>query len=219
MSLFGKKQEMKKNISNVPELPELPRLPELPSINELSYEEEQLPQLPRFPNNSLGDKFSQNTIKEAISGKKEEDEVFHAEDFSEDEKRMMQKPLQRFSREDSEGYETGISTKIKTMEDSEDYEEKIPTKTKSREVPQEIVTKNYMTRKAEPVFIRIDKFEESMKIFKDIRSQVSEIENLIKNTKEIKAKEEEELVSWETEIQAIKNQIERVNQDIFSKIE
>ena len=76
-----------------------------------------------------------------------------------------------------------------------------------------------MTRKAEPVFIRIDKFEESMKIFHNIRSQVSEIENLIKNTKEIKAKEEEELASWESEIQVIKNQIEKVNQDIFSRIE
>ena len=76
-----------------------------------------------------------------------------------------------------------------------------------------------MTKKAEPVFIRIDKFEESIKIFQEIKSQISDIEKLIKNTKEIKAKEEEELTSWETEIQTVKNQIEKVNQDIFSRIE
>jgi hypothetical protein len=58
-----------------------------------------------------------------------------------------------------------------------------------------------------------------MKIFHDIKTQVSEIENLIKMTKEVKAKEEEELTSWQNEIQAIKDQIEKVNQDIFSKIE
>jgi septal ring factor EnvC (AmiA/AmiB activator) len=115
---------------------------------------------------------------------------------------MMQKPLQRHA-----------------MEDSDSYEESITTKPKSKEVPQNYAMRSYMTKKAEPVFIRIDKFEESMKIFQDIKSQISEIEELIKNTKETKNKEEEELASWETEIQTIKNQIEKVNQDIFSRIE
>lgn len=205
MGLFNKKEdikEVKKSISSVPELSELPKLPDFPYMDESSDEEGPLPQLPRFPNNSLGNKFSQNTIKEAISGKKEEEEVFDAEDFSEEEKRMMQKPLQRSSMEDSEEYETGISMKPKL-----------------REISQNFVEKNYMTKKTEPVFIRIDKFEESMKIFHDIKTQISEIENLIKMTKEVKAKEEEELTSWQNEIQSIKDQIEKVNQDIFSKIE
>ncbi len=79
-------------------------------------------------------------------------------------------------------------------------------------------TKTSPIKKAEPVFIRIDKFEESIKVFQDIKSQISEIEKLIKNTKEIKSKEEEELLSWEKEIQAIKNQVEKINQDIFSKV-
>lgn len=205
MGLFGKKdkkEDVKVNTSVVPELPELPKLPELPPMNEFSYEEEPLPQLPTFPNNSLGNKFSQNTIKEAISGKKEDEEVFDAEDFSEESKGMMQKPLQRHA-----------------VEEFENYEESVATKPKSREVPQNFAMRNYMTKKAEPVFIRIDKFEESMKIFQDIKSQISEIEELIKSTKEIKSKEEEELASWETEIQTIKNQIEKVDQDIFSRIE
>ncbi len=206
MGLFGKKdkkEEVKKNILSIPELPELPKLPELPYMDEFSYEDNSLPQLPKFPNNPLGDKFSQNTIKEAISGKKEDKEVFDAEDFPEEERSgMMQKPLQRPLREDFE-----------------DYEESISTKPRSKGVSQNFVAKNYMTKKAEPIFIRIDKFEESMKIFQDIKSQVSEIENLIKNIKEIKSKEEEELTSWETEIQLIKNKIEKVNQDIFSRIE
>jgi len=201
MGLFtrkDKKEEMKKNISSIPEFPELPKLPELPELDEFSYEEDSLPQLPKFPNSPLGDKFSQNIIKEAIAGEKEDKEVFDAEDFQEKEKGMMQKPL------------TG---------DFENYEKGILVKPKLKEVPSNFVTKNYMTRKAEPIFIRIDKFEESMKIFQEIRTQVSEIEDLIKNVKEIKSKEEGELASWETQIQVIKNQIEKVNQDIFSRIE
>lgn len=205
MGLFSKKdkaKEVKSNISSVPELPELPKLPDFPYMDESSHEEESLPQLPRFPNNSLGNKFSQNTIKEAITGKKEEEEVFDAEDFTEEEKRMMQKPLQKPLREDVEDYETGVLMKPKLKEISPNF-----------------VEKNYMTRKAEPVFIRIDKFEESMNIFQNIKTQISEIENLIKKTKEVKDKEEEELTSWQTEIQLIKDQIEKVNQDIFSRIE
>jgi len=208
MGLFGKKnkkEEIKKGFSRIPELPELPKLPELPYMEESSYENSSLPQLPKFPNNSLGDKFSQNTIKEAIAGKKESEEVFDAEDFPEEDEEisgMMQKPLQKSFRENFENYEKGISTKFK-----------------SKEIPQNFVTRNYMTKKAEPIFIRIDKFEESMKIFQGIRSQVSEIENLMRDIKEIKSKEDGELASWENEIQIIKNQIEKVDQDIFSRIE
>lgn len=234
MGLFGKKDK-KEGMNNlrVPELPELPRLPELPAMHEFSYEEEEehLPQLPRFPNNTLGNKFSQNTIKEAISGKKEEEEVFDAEDFHKEEnKGMMQKPLQKPSvMEDFSDYQLSqgsVSSMQKPLqkpavrEEFNDYQiskESVPTKTK--EIPQNFAMRNYMTKKAEPVFIRIDKFEESMKIFQEIKVQISDIESFIKNTKEIKSKEEEELTSWETEIQGIKNQIEKVNQDIFSRIE
>jgi hypothetical protein len=204
MGLFTKKEkgnEIKNTFSTIPELPDLPKLPDLPYMDEPSEEGNTLPQLPRFPNSSLGNKFSQDTIKDAITGKKE-DEVFDSDDFLEEEKRTMNKPLQKPTTTESEDYETGVLMK-----------------SKFKEVPQNFVERNYMTKKAEPVFIRIDKFEESMNIFHDIKTQVSEIENLIKRTKEIKAKEEEELASWQTEIQQIKDQIEKVNQDIFSRIE
>lgn len=205
MGLFGKKdkkEEIKKNASNVPELPELPKLPELPPMNEFSYEEEHLPQLPTFPNSTLGNKFSQNTIKEAISGKKEDEEDTGADELPEEEMGMMHRPLQK-----------------PVEEDNEEYEESIVTKPKSKELPANYALRSYITKKAEPVFIRIDKFEESMKTFQNIKSEISEIEDLIKKTKEIKSKEEEELASWETEIQAIKNQVEKVDQEIFSRIE
>ncbi len=213
MGLFskkGKKEEAKKVSapSAMPELPELPKLPELPTMNEFSYEEERLPQLPTFPNSTIGNKFSQNTIKDAISGKKEEGGVNDAEDLQENTNGVMQKPLQKTFKEE---------------EDTDEYEESIlpasPTLTRSREVPKDYAVRGYMTKKAEPVFIRIDKFEESMKVFQKIKGQISEIEDLIRTTKEIRAKEEEELTSWETELQEIKNQIEKVDQDIFSKIE
>ena len=207
MGLFGKKdkrEEMKRYSSEIPKAPEPPELPELPELPSLDEDyDEPIPQLPSFPLNSLGNKFSQNTIKEAIAGKKEEREVFSADEFPyEEDSEIMHKPL------------------MKTRGDFENYEESgMPVKPKYREISKRFKEKEYLTKKAEPVFIRIDKFEESLELFENIKYQISEIEQLVKNTKEIKAKEEEELNSWEMQLQEIKKQVEKVNSDIFSKIE
>lgn len=219
MGLF-KKKENDANKGVPPQLPELPKLPDFPSMHDFSYSENSfspsvvsqnaspsLPQLPKYPNNPIGNKFSQNTIKEAIAGKKEEE--VDAEDFPEPEVGLMQKPLHRYSMEGDE-------------EDEEEFEDepKVAVKPpRTKEAPSTFVQKSFMTKKAEPIFIRLDKFEESAKTFEEIKSQLAEIEQLIKNTKEIKAKEDEELSNWEKEVQSIKNEIEKVNQDIFSRIE
>lgn len=73
MALFKKRDETK--VKDFSKLPELPRLPELPELPENEYPDEndfsgKVPQLPRFPNDSMGRKFSQNTIREAVTGKK-----------------------------------------------------------------------------------------------------------------------------------------------------
>ena len=159
---------------------------------------------------------------------------------------MMPKPLKKSFSQEYENYQDRSSPKLvkksftqnydengmpqKSFAEEEDgeeplieeeEEEKLPAKkpVKTKEMPQEFAVRSYMTKKAEPVFIRIDKFEESMKVFHAIRSQISEIESLVKETKDIKSKEEQELASWEKEIQKIKNEIDKVNNDIFSRVE
>jgi peptidoglycan hydrolase CwlO-like protein len=176
MGLFKKKEKesKKKEVSSLPELPRLPDFPERASPIT------SIPQLPSFPMSSLGEKFSQNTIKEAVTGKKEDEEVFDADEFAETEEdmRMMPKPLgiRRFGGEPK---------------------------------PSNV----------EPVFIRIDKFEESLQIFEKTKKQILEIENMLKNIQKIKDEEEKELEYWENEINSIKGQIEKVDKDIFSKID
>ena len=41
---------------------------------------------------------------------------------------------------------------------------------------------------------------------------------MLKNIRKIKEEEEAELEMWEKEMQLIKNQIEKVDKDIFSKV-
>jgi len=195
MGWFNKKEK-----KEVPSLPELPKLPKLPKLEENSLDDSKIHQLPSFPTNSLGEKFSQNTIKEAIEGDKKGGEVPETDDFEEDNLQIMQKPLKK-----------SPIPKFSNLEKIKG----IPFEKRSDEISKDFVTS---TKKAEPVFIRIDKFEESLKIFDKTKEKISKIENILREIKHIKENEERELKSWEEEIDAIKQQIEKVDKNIFSKI-
>ena len=185
MGLFKRKEkEAEKIISTsvpqVPKLPELPRLDGLPKIPQ----KKGISKLPSYPSNPLGIKFSQNIIKEAVTGKKSGDEGFDENDFAhEDDEQMIQKP----------------SINPLGIDFDEDESEEITTKD-------------------EPVFIRIDKFEESLKTFEKAKKQNSDNGEVLKDIKKIKEEEEKELQQWEKEILSVKSQIEKIDRDVFSKI-
>jgi hypothetical protein len=186
MGLFNKKKEAMAK-PNSQALPNLPKLPDFPRLTDDSPEP--ISRLPRYPQNSFGTKFSQNSIKEAVTGDEEDDELL-ADDFADSERdmddmRMMQEPLKRPRTE-----EMGMSP---------------------RGMPMRRTT-------TEPVFIRIDKFEEAMRIFNETKKKISEIERVLEDIKSIKEKEDRELGIWESEVKAMKSQIEKIDQDIFSKI-
>ena len=201
MGLF-KKQTKKEDNKRKPELgklPELPKLPDLPNFEDdssrSSFEEpekkEQLSQLPSFPNDSLGQKFSQHTIKEAVTGGKEEsEEVPEADEFVLKEEQMMHRPLGEGVREPS-----------------------------TNQVPTTFREAAKRVKEIEPIFIRIDKFEESLHSFDKAKEQIKEIEKMLRDIKNLKEEEEKELHLGEREIQATKQQIEKIDQDIFSKVE
>jgi len=183
MGLF-KKRGKKEEIPSLPELPQLPELPEFPETEE--YSDENIPQLPSFPNGSLGNRFSQNIIKEAVTGRKEVEEV-DADEFAEErEMQTMRKPLVR---------ESGEKEFFPTFE------------------------KIVKTREAEPIFIRIDKFEDGSKTFEQVKKKILEIEDKFDDIKKIKEDEEKELEFWGKEIKEIKEKIERIDRNIFSKID
>ncbi len=199
MGLFSKKKEDKKEeIPSLPELPEFPEFPSLPDIQK-SGKTEKIPKLPTYPNNSFGRKFSQNAIKEAVSGENEGDGVFDADEFGENKSWMMHEPPRK------------ALTREVNYPDLEEDEE-------TEEIPQEFHRAARIVRKAEPVFVRLDKFEESLSLFQKIKEKISNIEKLLKDIKTVKQQEEAELESWENEINTIKQQIEQIDKDVFSKI-
>lgn len=206
MGLFGKKE----NKESIPKLPELPKLPKLPATSQPTYQqgyniyddqiptkefptmdsyEKEIHELPSFPTDDFSDKFSQNSIKSAVSGRQEKEPVMQNLDDYEIESEPMEK---------------------------EPKLEKILPPIKKPQMPMEQEPK---THSDEPVFIRIDKFEESLKIFDKVKDKMTEIEHLLRETKELKEKENEELSDWEEEVQKLKMHIEKVDKDVFSKID
>lgn len=187
MGWFGKKEK-----EVIPSLPELPKLPELPRSNE-NEGIKKIHQLPSFPNNSLGQKFSQDTIKDAVTGKKEDNWGFGTNNFAEEEMQRIPKLP----------------------------EEKIPKKTFPiiKGIPKEFQNIPTRIRKVEPIFIRIDKFEESLKNLENIQNQIIEIEKMVQETKSIREKEEIEIEAWDNELKIIKTELENIDKNVFSKIE
>ncbi|MDP3966266.1 MAG: hypothetical protein Q8Q04_01915 [archaeon] len=201
MGLFSKKKP-ETNLS-LPELPELPNMESnFPEMDENSSGT--INELPSFPSSSMGDRFSRESIKNAISGYSEGDEE---PEITRQE--LIPKP--QFNKPSKFTPEKRIPElpKMKPLYKSTE---------KNMERGIGIQEEDRMPRETGPVFIRIDKFEEALKVFKETKEKISEIEKLLEETKELKEKEERELSTWESEIQGMKSQIERVDRDIFSKI-
>jgi hypothetical protein len=202
MKWFGKKEDEdgKKDI-DLQRLPELPRLPNLPKMRDDGYYDDlesdiqdELPKLPSFPNTGLGRDFSRSAIKGAVSGEKEGEEDFADDSFHD---RMMQKP-------------SGILPKVREFSGHGEEEHDEPKGYPAVRRPR--------VMEAEPIYIRLDKFNESAKVFESTLGKVNDIQKTLNEVRKIREEEEADLGRWEREIQDIKRQLERIDKDVFSGV-
>jgi len=230
MNWFSKNKKEERGREDFSSLPELPRLPELPSINDFDSgdSKEPLPQLPTYPTSSLGERFSRNAIKDAVTGKKKGDEVFDADDFAPHENmRMMRKPLKKSMTREIQPFDEEEDDEFEDDGSLDEYPSNFHERSYEEEPEERFKPKLHGSKKdmlqhmkhADTVFIRIDKFEDSLKAFENSKKKISEIEKMLHEIKKIKEEEEKELESWENEIQSIKGKFEKIDRDLFSKIE
>jgi hypothetical protein len=215
MGLFSRKEKEEGKKETIPSLPDLPKLPSIPNFGEQIGE---LPQLPSFPKTTIGDKFSQDIIKKAVDGKKEEGREISEDDFSEEKGQRIQESLQKQSQygPPRSFIRKNFPSELEVEKEDTGYEP--PRSITNREIPEGFEEAGRKIKEAEPIFVRIDKFEESRRIFEKTKEQISEIERALNKIKAIKQEEDKELSSWEQEILNIKNKISQVEKDIFSKI-
>ncbi|MEM4271639.1 MAG: hypothetical protein QXD13_00930 [Candidatus Pacearchaeota archaeon] len=74
-------------------------------------------------------------------------------------------------------------------------------------------------KKTEDIFVKIDKFHSARKSLMIARAKIHEIEQLLSKIRETRMREEQELASWEKEIDLIKSKVEDVTKNIFEKVD
>ena len=89
----------------------------------------------------------------------------------------------------------------------------------SSRLPLKIGKVESSVKRAQPIYIRLDKFKAGLESFEDIKGKLTEIEDLLAKIREMKDKEERELEEWEREIQVVKARIEQIDNDVFKNVE
>ena len=200
MGLFSKKKKEEEDLTSLPELPDASsKEMNFPSANGLPPLEQNseitgLPDLetntlPTLPDSEAGKSFNQQAIKDAVT------EPSHLNSRFQKSKFAPVNPSQTIP---------NLPPKI------------LPGGTRTLELNDHVPKS---AKKAEPVFIRLDKFQTTVETFEEIKEKITDIEELLKRTKEIKQQEEQELNEWEREIQIIKSRIETIDRNIFNKLD
>lgn len=195
MGLFNKKE-------SVPELPSAPNLPELPkSPNQ--PEKKNMPELPSFPANPKNENFNQEMVKSAVAdqptlGEKEGDIKVPEVSGAANAAGGSMLPPRPFA-----------ATAPVAPESS--------TPTGGIDALPPVVAQSAI-KTNEPIFVRIDKFQDSQENFEDIKDKIDKIEEVLNRIKEVKVREEEELRGWTEDVEKIKSKLGEIDSDIFSQI-
>ncbi len=75
------------------------------------------------------------------------------------------------------------------------------------------------SRENKPIFVRVDKYQIALSALDNVKAKLTEIEDLMKQIREVKSREDAELSSWEVEMENIKARIQTVMSEIFDKAE
>lgn len=73
-------------------------------------------------------------------------------------------------------------------------------------------------KSAEPIYIRLDKFQTTQVVIEEIKEKIWDIEKTLAKIKEIKEREEKELEEWEREIKIMKSRIDNIDNSIFNRL-
>jgi hypothetical protein len=233
MALFGRKKEVKQQKPDVsPEkaqLPALPQLPELPPLQppaypasyepleKAIYKPGRLPVLPppSYPT-SPTEKFTRSMIKSAVETppEREEEEIKTQEIEGEEAAAMLPQitipPQKRLRTQEYEEPEYAAEA-IEEFEEAP-VEEEMP-------MERPLARQARIAKIKEPVYIRLDKFEDALHTFEEIKQRIDEIQYLLHDIRAVRAKEESELEQWESELQTMKSQIDKIDADVFSRIQ
>jgi len=227
MGWFSKKEE-------VPELPPAPSMSEFPksnesdednsapnqtntfeqfpsNTNEQTVEKRNLPELPTFPNSNNGNKINQEMVKSAVTDTPEEKE--ETSGLPELPTTQVQVPGQTSVPGKPEGIQKSEFPRPHAIPKKTTVELDSPPKQAIPQPPQ-----NKQTKPDEPIFVRLDKYQDAKKSFNEVRNKVLEVENILTKLNENKEREETEIRMWTEKVSNIKSRLAEVDSKIFEKV-
>lgn len=71
-----------------------------------------------------------------------------------------------------------------------------------------------MISESNPVFVKIDKYREILNIVEVLDKKAANVKKLLSDLEEIKDKEEEEIMSWEKNMDEITDRIESLHEEL-----
>ena len=200
--MFGLKK--KESMSELPDIPSSGRpsmrdyqRPTLPAIEPLQEEKDEINGLPSFPDSPMNRGFSQSMIKSAV----------------EDEDKNLPE-LPEWSPK-SEEQMPQMNRNAKTVKMEEWRPESAPIPPAPKWSHSEEMQMSNMKDEKRPLFVKLDKFKEARDSLTKISDKLDQMDELLKMIKDVKAKEDEEITSWEKDIENIKMRIAFVNREVF----
>lgn len=204
MGLFGKRKKEKIEVreGELPDLTDLPSLPELPPLPE--EREAGLSQLPTLPADTRG--IDNEIVKAAVSDDLRSESLVKPRTREISGREMdIRSIMDRRTRE--------LPTKLR-----EETAEAVPPRP-GFVIPSFVPQRAVEERVQGPIFVQIDKFEGALSSFTDIKRKIGEIGDLLKDIREVRQREEQELSDWEREIESIKARIDTIDNQIFKKLD
>ncbi len=168
----------------------------------MSSNTEKLPKLPRFPEFPRLEDYKNQSLPKFPSSQL-------GEQMANDAIKDSIKSKMAFPGEQEDDLELGELEEPPTFE---------KIKKAEQEAIREVEEIEKQLPKKKSVFVKIEKFRESYKIFNDVKDKVQEIEGLLSEIKDVKKREEYELEQWKEEMAKLKEKMGKIDEKLFSKI-
>ncbi|MEM4181777.1 MAG: hypothetical protein QXX68_01325 [Candidatus Pacearchaeota archaeon] len=69
-----------------------------------------------------------------------------------------------------------------------------------------------------PFFVRIDKFNDARENLRMIAKRLKEMDRVLEKIQEVKVREDEELAAWKEEMKSIRENLAKIDEDVFNKL-
>ncbi len=66
-----------------------------------------------------------------------------------------------------------------------------------------------------PLFVKVEKYRDSVKTINSIKSKLEEADSIIKNLSRLKEEEKRELQDWQSSLEEIKQKLLKIDKDLF----